>query len=101
MTVVYRGKTVTVYEDDCEGVAPVAAEAISPVKFRSTDNLALGQRIGSSACRLCGNLDEMRISTKMESADWVKAEYDTVMNADFAVPQKAVFCRKGLVISVR
>lgn len=101
VTVVYRDKTVTVYEDDCEGVAPVAAEAISPVKFRSTDNLALGQRIGSNACKLRGNLDEMRISTKMESADWVKAEYDTVMNADFAVPQKAVFCRKGLVIFIQ
>ena len=101
LTVVYRGKTVTVYEDDLEGVSPEGAEVINAVKFRSTDNLALGQRIGSSACRFIGNLDEMRINTKMESADWVKAEYDTVKNASFAVPRPAVNRRKGCCIVYR
>jgi len=68
---------------------------------RRDDDLALGQRIGWTACRWIGNLDEMRICPKTESADWVKAEYDTVMNADFAAPQKVVSCRKGLVLILR
>ena len=83
--------------------------SISPVKFRKDDALALGQRIGwkngitgepSTVCNFLGCLDEMRIGTKTESADWVQACYDTVADADFAHPARV---RKtcGLVIYIQ
>ena len=67
-------------------------------------HLAMGQRVGwvnqeapSTSCNWYGNLDEMRIGRKTESDDWVRACYDTVMDADFAVPAR-VRHTSGLVI---
>lgn len=109
VTVAYDGDSFAVYVDDGEGHHPAAGMSISPVKFRKDDALALGQRIGwkngitgepSTVCNFLGCLDEMRIGTKTESADWVQACYDTVADADFAHPARV---RKtcGLVIYIQ
>lgn len=107
VTVAYVGDTVTAYIDDNEGRVPIVTDFLAPLKFSSTDALALGQRVGwtwgdisSGPCNWIGNLDEMRIGTKTESADWVKACYDTVMNPDFAVPGK-VYHTGGFLLMVK
>ena len=48
-----------------------------------------------------GNIDEVRISNIVRSEDWLKATYDTVMNADFATYGEARKQVKGLMIIVR
>lgn len=107
VTVAYDGDTFAAYVDDNDGRRPLPTDKITPLAFSATDALAMGQRVGwvnndalSTSCNWYGNLDEMRIGRKTESDDWVRACYDTVMDADFAVPAR--ICHTGgLVITVR
>ena len=104
VTVAYDGDTFAAYVDDNDGRRPLPTEKITPLAFSATDALAMGQRVGwvnqgapSTSCNWYGNLDEMRIGRKTESDDWVRACYDTVMDADFAAPAR-VSHTGGLVI---
>ena len=53
----------------------------------ATDNgktLVLGNNQALNEATFKGSLDEMRLRDAVSSADWIKAEYDTVANAAFA-----------------
>ena len=48
-----------------------------------------------------GYLDETRIRDTLSSADWIKAEYDSVNNSDFIVASSAVRNSGGFILVVQ
>ena len=75
---VYSGATLTVYQNGSQVASGTIAAA--------TDNglaLSFGCDSDGSETYLQGAFDECRLMGGAASADWVKAEYDTVTGADF------------------
>ena len=93
---VFSETSATVYVDG----ESKATDAISGVKQTSASRfLAVGNTTGSQDAWLAGTLDEARMSSVARSADWTKAEYDTVA-ADFlsygVVPSEELAMDKSL-----
>ena len=79
VALVYDGATLTVYGNGGETVSSAAIEA-------ATDNakpLSFGCDSDGSESYVIGQFDECRLLKGAASADWVKAEYDTVKSASF------------------
>ena len=74
------------------------ASATAPV-FAGTAPLYLGG--GTSQNSFPGKIDEVRISSVVRSAAWVKASHDTVMESTFATYGPARENKKGMVIFFR
>ena len=77
VTIVYNGTTGTVYGNG----ESVSSNTINP----AADNgkpLSIGAS-SSGGDRACGQFDECRLMKGAASADWVKADYDTVKKPDF------------------
>ena len=82
LTFVYNGTTATMYTN---GVT-VVAENSNPIATPTDNSLALGignYNDGTGNASFFGYIDECRLLKSTASADWVKAEYDTVNNASF------------------
>ncbi len=52
--------------------------------------LAIGNNANTNEASFKGSVDEIRIRSIVSSADWIKAEYDTVMNPDFTARTSVV-----------
>ena len=79
VALVYDGATLTVCGNGGETVSSAAIEA-------ATDNakpLSFGCDSDGSESYVIGQFDECRLLKGAASADWVKAEYDTVKSASF------------------
>ena len=77
---VFAETKATVYVDG----ESKATGAISGVKqTQAARPLCVCNSDGGQDAWLAGTLDEVRLSSVARSADWTKAEYDTVMTADF------------------
>ena len=56
----------------------------SVAAFSGIANLCLGAMQGGTAANYVGQIDEVRISKCVRSADWIQATHDTVAKANFA-----------------
>ena len=79
LSFVFADTTATVYVDGVE----VASDAINGAKQTAGYALSVGNSTGVQNGWFSGTLDEVRFSSVARSADWTKAEYDTVNAADF------------------
>ena len=78
LTVVYNaGGNTQLYTNGVLATAQSLNQVVEP-----TEKLYIGS-LNKSANRWNGSLDEIRIHRDAESADWVKACYDTMANANF------------------
>ena len=81
--VVYNGRTATIYENGGLMASATAGAA-------ATDNdlaLGIGDYPGNAnQAPLVGSVDECRLLDAVPSADWAKAEYDSMINAAFLTP---------------
>jgi hypothetical protein len=78
LTVVYNAGGLTqLYTNGVLATAQSLNQVVKP-----TEKLYIGS-LNKSANRWNGSLDEIRIHRDAESADWVKACYDTMANANF------------------
>ena len=83
--VVYTNNTVTIFEDGIQKVSNTAGAA-------PTDNdnsLSIGSYSGGGSSYFVGNVDECRLLQATPSADWAKAEFDSMNNAGFLTPGEA------------
>ncbi len=80
IAVVYNGSTSTVY---CDG-KKIGDNSIATVTDNGND-LRLGAWVSYGV-----SMDECRLMKGAASADWVKAEYDTVKTADFVTASGAI-----------
>ena len=78
VALVYSGATLTVYGDG-ELVQSGAITAAGDVDY----DLSFGCDSNGDESYVSGEFDECRLMDGVASADWVKAEYDTVKNAAF------------------
>ena len=78
LTVVYNaGGNTQLYTNDVLATAQSLNQVVKP-----TEKLYIGS-LNRTANRWNGSLDEIRIHRDAESADWIKACYDTMANANF------------------
>ena len=83
VTVVFDG---TKLGDD--GLAPIAVYADGVYKGEARSKPATDTRLALKICSekgLTGGIDEHRMRQGASSADWIKAEYDTVASSNFVV----------------
>ena len=96
ISIVYEGSTARTYMNGDFG----ASGTIDPV----TDNgspLYLGANpANASGQYFCGAFDEVRLKKGAASADWAKAEYDTVANKGF-LSYGAASARTGMMLILR
>ena len=81
LTFAYNGTTVKMYTN---GVAVVSDN--NPIQLPSDNGAALGignYNTGTGNASFFGYIDECRLLKSTASADWVKAEYDTVNDPNF------------------
>lgn len=91
---VFDGPTVRVYVDGVDKGRQAVVEVVdSPAKLR------MGFSNFDKKAAYYGYLDEVRLRDAVDSADWLKAEYDTGANAAFSANGAVV--SNGLMILVR
>jgi len=77
---VYNGKNLFLYVNGTNYVGTATADAAAA---NGNNNLFLAGTSGTGTRDFRGEMDEVRLRTGVSSADWVKADYDTVENANF------------------
>ena len=77
---VYNGRSLFFYVNGTAYVGTATAEAAAA---NGNNNLFLAGTSGTGTRDFRGEMDEVRLRTGASSADWVKADYDTVNNAAF------------------
>jgi hypothetical protein len=82
--VVYNGTTVTLYVN---GNAYSASETAS-TPANGNKNLFLAGTSGTGTRDFRGEMDEVRLRAGVSSEDWVTADYDTVVKANFLLAGK-------------
>jgi len=83
--VVYANNTATIFEDGIQKASATAGAA-------PTDNdnsFSIGSYSGGGSSYFVGNVDECRLLDAVPSADWVKAEYDSVADSAFLTAGEA------------
>ena len=83
--VTYDGATFKYYTNGVLGKA-VSAGTVA----HASSGLSIGAALGNIFGGVLGDMDEVRIFKTIASADWVKAEYDTVNSSSFALAGAAV-----------
>ena len=83
--VVYNGKTMTFYVN---GNAYSASATAKNPAANGNNNLFLAGTSGTGTRDFRGEMDEVRLRAGVSSADWVKADYDTVEKANFLLAGK-------------
>ena len=91
-TAVYDGANVCVYQN---GVSRTVTGTIDPVQDLTpgdTHGLGLGsyRNGGDKTSYLIGDMDELRLHGGVLSADWIKADYDTVAVSDFIASAQTI-----------
>lgn len=77
---VYSGKSLSFYVNGTAYVGTATADAAAD---NGNNSLFLAGTSGTGTRDFRGEMDEVRLRAGASSADWVKADYDTVDNADF------------------
>ena len=96
LTVVYNaGGNTQLYTNGVLATAQSLNQVVKP-----TEKLYIGS-LNKSANRWNGSLDEIRIHRDAESADWVKACYDTMANANFVAMGEALPVGGTIPLTVR
>ena len=94
---VYNGKDLAFYVNGTAYVGTATADAAAA---NGNNSLFLAGTSGTGTRDFRGEMDEVRLRSGVSSADWVKADYDTVANTDFlsvgsvesvAIVEKPVF----------
>ena len=83
--VVYANNTATIFEGGIQKASATAGAA-------PTDNdnsFSIGSYSGGGSSYFAGNVDECRLLQATPSADWVKAEFDSMNNAGFLTADDA------------
>jgi len=73
---------ITAYWNGANVYGPVAPWK-GAVQAQGSLTLAIGGYVGSDERSFLGDMDEVRVSTMIPSADWIKADYDTANSATF------------------
>ncbi len=96
--VIWKDQTnggVAAYDFYINGSFVESKNLVFPVNLEENANIGIGcstqDQYGSSPAnkkgrRLNGDMDEVRLRPGIVSADWIKADYDTVNNAEFVTP---------------
>ena len=96
LTVVYNaGGNTQLYTNGVLATAQSLNQVVKP-----TEKLYIGS-LNRTANRWNGSLDEIRIHRDAESADWVKACYDTMANANFVAMGEALPVGGTIPLTVR
>ena len=86
--VVYNGDTATIYEN---GVAKKESGKADAAPEDNDNSFSIGSYSGGGSSYFVGNVDECRLlgAVPSASADWAKAEYDSIFKDDFLSPGTA------------
>ena len=89
--VVWANTSYTVYYDGgAKKWTGTLNSSNGQVAINGSSDLAFGGTTGAGYGSYNGEMDEIRLRTGANSADWIKAEYDTVMNAFFVTGGEVV-----------
>ena len=82
------------------------AEQLATLSCNSITNILnttvfVGNDSRSASEAYAGRIDEIRFSSVARSDDWIKATYESIKNADFAIYGQAKEILNGLTIIVR
>ena len=83
--IVYNGNTATIYEDGEQKASATAGTAPAD----NNNSLSIGSYSGGQSSYFIGSVDECRLLQATPSADWAKAEFDSMNNAGFLTPGEA------------
>ena len=83
--VVYNGNSATIYEDGVE--KKTASGGAAPID--NDNSFSIGSYSGGASSYFVGSVDECRLLDAVPTADWAKAEYDSMNNAAFLTSDEA------------
>ena len=84
--IVYNGNTATIYENGV-GTDTVASGGTAPAD--NDKSLSIGSYSGGGSSYFVGSVDECRLLQATPSADWAKAEYDSIADPEFLLADEA------------
>ena len=84
--IVYNGNTATIYENGV-GTDTVASGGTAPAD--NDKSLSIGSYSGGGSSYFVGSVDECRLLQATPSADWAKAEYDSIADPEFLLADAA------------
>ena len=84
--IVYDGNTATIYEDGEQKASATAGTAPAD----NNNSLSIGSYSGGQSSYFIGSVDECRLLDAVPSADWAKAEYDSMTDVKFLTPGAAI-----------